>query len=101
MHGRNAKTSVGDAGWFTVSDNLRDYGLTIRLSSVPTFPEYTAAKRRMYGSGWLSRLWCWHFRPMLFPKAQQREAEVFEAVQARHNVAIANAVLDAYQDTLL
>ncbi len=44
---------------------LDNVGIYVNLSNLPSAQKFQAARRRKYGTHWLSRFWCQKLRPHL------------------------------------
>ena len=49
---------------------LDNIGIRIRMEDLPSYPLLRGWRRIYYGTGWLSRLWCWHIRPRIDKETQ-------------------------------
>jgi hypothetical protein len=46
---------------------LDNVGICVQMSKLPSAERLRIARRRLYGTHWLSRLWCRKIRPWLCP----------------------------------
>ena len=60
------------------SNMLDSLGITISMRTLPSWPLRVFVSEIMYGTNWLSRLWCIHLRPRLHPKKQTQIMEAHE-----------------------
>lgn len=72
-------------------DNL---GIRVNMSGLPSTQQWREAQNRLYGAGWLSRLWCRKLRPLLMPGLQQRYEDALLFEQERRQMEFMNAVLE-------
>jgi len=73
-------------------DNL---GITISMRLLESWPAYALARKAMFGTHWLSRLWCRKLRPVLKPQRQAIIKAEFEKQQKIIQQEYLLAVLEA------
>ena len=73
---------------------LDNFGITIKLSELPIWPIYKIDYANLYGSSWLSRLWCQHIRPRIMPARQARYEKRYKESRAVFLQQHMNAVLE-------
>ena len=80
-----------------ILDNL---GITINLRMLEMWPEYSAARDRVFGTGWLSRWWMRNVYPRLWPKRYEKRVAEWERVRNLMQQEFLNAVVEVKQREL-
>lgn len=73
---------------------LDNVGISINEATLPTWAQLKADRDRLYGSRWLSRIWCQWIRPRLMPTRQRRYLAAYQISETAHRVAFMAAVLE-------
>jgi len=72
---------------------LDNIGITINMRTLPSWPERCKRQKLLYGSGFLSRLWC-KLRRYLEPKLYTQLVEDYETAKLKTQAELLNAVLE-------
>lgn len=72
---------------------LENLGIRIDMSSLSTWPEYKAARDRLFGRRMLGRFWCRRIRPRLMPERQREYRARYDLARTAHQIEFMAEVL--------
>ena len=73
---------------------LDNIGIKVNMRELPSFPLYEYASERLYGTHWLSRLWCRRLRPRLMPARQAEAERIMDDARRHMQMDFISAVLE-------
>ena len=79
---------------------LDSLGITIKMQTLPSWPEHSKRQELLYGSGFFGRIWC-KLRRYLEPKLYAQLAEDYETVRLKTQAEMMNAVMEKGNDTII
>jgi hypothetical protein len=71
-------------------DNL---GIHVNMSKLPSAEKLRAARQELYGTHWLSRLYCRKIRPYLYPEKHRGLVRDVDTLEGLQRIEFLNEVL--------
>jgi len=77
---------------------LDSIGIRIDVSSLPASPAHVLCRNALYGTGWLSTLWCRYIRPIVAKQRQVRAEQAYDSARLLLQQQFLNELIDRAMD---